>query len=1110
VATDASGAYTVPLLLPGVYEVTAEHPGFQTQVRKEFRLEINQAATLDFALVVAAVASAVEVTAETPLLQAETSGVGATIDTKTIEEFPLQERDVMSMVRLVPGVVARDQVGQARGGRNVFDSNFSVGGGRTSTNEVLLDGSTNTIGDFNGVVIVPPPDSVQEFRVEVNSFSAEFGRTGGGVVNMVTKAGTNKFHGTAYYYHQNDWMNANSFGNNRFGVVKPVLRRHQYGFSLGGPVWIPKLYKGTNKTFFFTAFEGRREKDPVRSITSVPTALEREGDFSETRFLSAAGPTLIQVFDPATSRVAGGVRTRDAFPGNLVPPSRFNPIAVRLMREYPDPNRPPSTVTGRQNFTFRGARTYSRDITTSRVDHYFSDRHRLFGRVSWQQGLDTNPSTIVRFTNSSSVFDNFRNIALDDTFQVTPRVYNVFRYMYSRFRANQISNTLGYDPTQLGFPSYIRDNANILFYPNVSNGEFPDLGGTAFNNQPRDTQGFQNNVVYAAGKHNLRLGGEYRLYRFYPFQIFNPTGGYSFSKNYTAPDQLGAVRPEQGLGFASMLLGFGAFSYERVDPLTAFHHYMGAYAQDDYKLSPRVTLNLGLRWETETGTSESHDRVSYFDPAFQSPRKVPAGAMLFAGGNNPRSLRRNNYRNFSPRIGVAWRLTPRTAVRAGYGLFFLPLGLEPTIVTTPFNFTVVADVFNPDYTPRTTLSNPFPAGVARPASADRVTDGTYRLGTNSNIVLRNQPAFYVQQWNFAIGRQLNWATVIDATYYGSRGVHLPIPGMELNQIDPRHLAQGGAWLTELVPNPYFGEIAGGLLSQRNVPRMQLLKPFPQFASPTTANAFGGSLNYVRPPVGDSVYHAATLRFERRFTKGFSLTAHYTVSKLIDTGGAGNGAAFLDPSALRDIYNTRLERSVGSFDVPQRLVLSYSFHVPVGKGRRFLAKGPRVVQLVAGGWSVYTFQVFEKGLPVAVGGPDISRLAGASPSRATVVGGVDPRYAMSQSIANSRDYSFACGCTKPWFNPAAFRTTPEFSIPNGPRFLPNVRAQGLRNMDTTVSKSFPINERFRFSVQGHFFNLLNQVTLTGPSVTTVNSANFGSAGGARDNARRIEVGGKLYF
>ncbi len=316
--TDESGVYNIPLLLPGVYEVTVEAAGLQTQVRKDVRLEINQTATLDCSLAVAQTATSIEITADVPLLQSETSSMGATLETKLIEQIPLAQRDVMSLVRLMPGVIAGSQVGDARGGRNVFNSNFSVGGGRTSTNEVLLDGAPNTIGDFNGVAIVPPQDSVQEMRVETSSYSAEFGRTGGGTVNIVTKAGTNEYHGGAFYYHQNDAFNANSFTNNRNNIRRPVVRRHQYGVTFGGPLQLPKLYNGKNRTFLFFAFEGRRDSDPTQGLNSVPTARELAGDFSQTFVLRSAttGPELVRVFDPLTSRVVGGVRTRDPFPGN--------------------------------------------------------------------------------------------------------------------------------------------------------------------------------------------------------------------------------------------------------------------------------------------------------------------------------------------------------------------------------------------------------------------------------------------------------------------------------------------------------------------------------------------------------------------------------------------------------------------------------------------------------------------------------------------------------------------------------------------------------------------------------------------------------------------------
>ncbi len=1103
------GGYNFPILLPGVYEVSVSAPGFQKQVQKQVRLEVNQAVGLDFKLALESVSTEVKVTEEAPLLQTETGNVGTTIGAQTIDELPLVQRDVMAVVRLAPGVVAKSQVGDARGGRGVFNSNFSVGGGRTSTNEVLLDGAVNTIGDFNGVAFSPPPDAVQEFRVETNSFSAEFGRTGGGAVNIVTKSGGNKYHGTAYYYHQNDFLNANSFVNNRFGTRRPVLRRHQYGFSLGGPVWIPGLYKGKNKTFFFTAYEGRQEKDPVRNVSSVPTALERSGDFSETRYLAANGAQLINIYDPSTSRVLNGVRSRDLFPENKIPSARFDPVALNMLKEYPDANRTGSSITGRQNYLFSGDRGYSRDLFTVRIDHIFSEKHRLFGRFSQQQSLDTQPSVKVRFTNSNNTKDSFHNTGFDDTYQLTPHLFNVFRYMYVRYRANLVSNTLGFDPTTLGLPTYVRDSANVLFFPNVSVGSgIPDLGGTAYNNQPRDTQGFQNSLVYARGKHTMKMGAEYRLYRFYPFQITNPTGAYTFNQFYTSSDQIGTARPEQGLGLASFLLGFGSFTYEKVEPLSAFQHYLGSYFQDDWRVNSRLTLNLGIRWEAETGTGEAHDRLTYFDPNGTTPQGVK-GSIQFTGGKNPRTIRKTNWLNIGPRLGFAYRLNDKTAVRGGYGLFYLPIGLETGIVTTPFNYLVNADVFNADYTPKTTLKNPFPGGILKPSSTNRVDDGSFRLGNNVNTVLRDQANSYVQQWNVAVARQLRKTMSIDVTYFGSRGVRLPTNSLELNQIDPKNLEKGGAYLTELVDNPYFGKGIGGLLALQKIPRMQLLKPYSQFASPTTANAFGGSIIYFRPPVGDSIYHAVTFRVDRRFSQGFSIGAHYTISKVLETGGGGNGIAFLDPAGIRDTYNVRLERSVGSFDVPQRAVITFSVAMPFGKGKKFFNKS-KLANRFIGNWQIFSNTTMQSGLPVNVGGPDISRLAGAAPSRASIVAGVQAAYPLDVSIANSRDWSNACGCTKPWFNPAAFSTTPEFKIPNGPRFLPNVREGWLQTTDVNLQKSIMITERIRVSLQLRAFNVMNQVSFGGPSVITVGQANFGSAGGVVDNARRAEIGMKIYF
>ena len=1111
--TSAAGVYDVPLLLPGTYEVRVEATGLQTVIRHEVKLEVNAAITLDFALKVASISTAIDVTAEVPMLQTESSGVGSTLETSLVQDFPLQERDVMGLVRAIPGVIANSTVGGARGSRNVFDSEFSVGGGRSSMNEVLLDGSSNTIGDFNGVVVVPTQDSVQEFRVETSSYSAEFGRSGGGTVNIVTKAGTNQYHGTAYYYHQNDDLNANSFTNNRNNIVRPFLRRHQYGYSLGGPVRIPKVYNGSSKTFFFTTYEGRRESNPVNQLDSVPTTAQMQGDFSKTVTLSNGAYQLVQIFDPSTGAIVNGTPTRQAFPGNVIPASRLNPIALNLMKYYPAPNLPGSSITGLFNYQYHATEQYSHDVVSGRIDQYVGDKNRVFFRFNVQENLDKYPPKYVEFVNTDSTWDHFKNFALDDTYQVTTRLNNVFRYSYTRFRANLISNSMGFDPTTLGLSNYYRDSANILFFPNFTiSGNFPSIGGTAYNNQPRDTQGIQDNVVYTRGRHNLRAGGEYRLLRFYPFQVFNPTGGFSFTAAYTQSNQIGSSNPLQGLGLASLMLGVGSFTFDHAEPLSAYHHYVGSYVQDDWKLTSRLTLNLGIRWETETGTGESHNRLSYFDPTVTNPAGGK-GAMEFVGNGNPSTIRVTNWANFGPRIGFAFRPFNQWVVRGGYGIFYLPIGLEPTLTTTPYNYTLTADNLNTDYTPKVTLSNPFPAGLPKPNSAVPITDGSYLLGTNAYIVLRNQPAEYMQEWNVAISRQFAKTSVVTLTYNGSRGVHLPIPSMELNQIDPKNLANGGTYLTQLVPNPYYGKLSSGLLAQKTIPFEQLLKPYPTFAAASTANAFGTSLTYYRPPVGDSNYDAVTAQFERRFGQGLSVDAHYTFSKLIDVGGVGNGAAFTDPSALRDIYNPRLERSLGSFDVHHRLIVLYTVDLPFGKKSLFgraVLRNSKVADRILGGWQLEGMHTFQSGLPVAIGGSDLSRIAGASPTRASIAYGVKDRFSYSTEVANARAYNPNCGCTQPWINPAAFTATPQYSIPNGPRFLPDVRAGFARNWDLTLNKNIRINERMRFSLQGHFFNLLNQVTFAGPSVTTVGSTNFGSAGSVNSNPRTVELGGKLYF
>ncbi|HXN21815.1 MAG TPA: carboxypeptidase regulatory-like domain-containing protein [Candidatus Dormibacteraeota bacterium] len=1120
--TDPNGSYIVPLLQPSEYTVTAESAGFEKVARTGIRLEVNQTAEINLQLALGGVNQTVEVSGITPLLVTQQSSIDQTIEQKFIEDLPLADQDIFQFVQLAPGVVSGNPnnpspIGDI-GNRNFFDSNFSVNGGKGSTNDVLLDGVANVIGDFNGVGTVPPVGSVQEFKVQSGAYSAEFGRSGGGNINIITKSGGSQYHGTVYEYLQNSALNAN--GWNR----KPVANgRNHFGVSFSGPVWIPKVYNGKQKTFFFFDYEGRRNRDPFNPSNpffTVPTPEQRRGDFSQT---TNKDGQLIKIYNPWTTspNPAGGF-LRKEFPGNKIDCAAINPatnkplcdpVALAALKFYPLPNRTASDLSGANNFIVTANNRLNKNLYSIRIDHNLSQRQSIFARYTRERREDRQANPFNNVASSGRVIiDKFTNIAINHVISITPNLINNARYGYTRAHANQIPFGTGFDPTSLGLPSYVRDNAVILQFPTFSPGgnvSISSLGSRGFNNQPRDTTTVADSVIKMWGQHTIKPGVEFRLIRFFPFQVFDTTGNYNFGTGYTQGPDPDVGTNNAGLGFASFLLGAqSSASFEYGTPVTIFHRYIAGYIQDDWRVSTRLTLNLGLRWDLETGTQETQGRLTTFDFSAPSPLagKVSSfpdlkGLLRFDSAGEAEWVA--DKKRFAPRIGLAYKIGEKNTIRAGYGIFYLPISLE-NLGSVGFNYTIDSNQPDPRI-PQVLLSNPFPSGI--PPIIGKSQGALSLIGQGVTAVPGQITSSYNQLWNIAIQRQVGRDWLAEIAYVGSHGVHLPINSFNLSQLDPSMQSLGNTALNKSVNNPFFGIITDPLspLSKKTVVQSQLLKPFPQYTS----------ITYSRPLAnfGKSSYNSMQIKLQKRFSNGLALLTHYTWSKDLDTGGVGSGIAFFDATPIQNIYNIADERSLSGQDVPHRFVFTATYELPIGRGKMIGADLPRALDVLIGGWQINGVYTKQSGTPLSI--IAANRLGiGNARMRASVRPGVDPHFDVAAARNNVRQ-----GAN--WFNTAAFYNpndvpsipgqdvSKQFVLGNVSRTLGSVRRDRYHNMDFSLFKGFQLSEQIRFQLRLEAFNFFNTVVFGTPE-TNVNSSQFGKITGQANTPRKVQVALRINF
>lgn len=1168
--TDNGGRYNIPFLPPGAYDVAATAPGFGRSIENGLPLDAGQVVELNINLPLESTKESVIVRADSPLLVTEASSLETTVENKLITELPSGERSTLSFINLIPGMIdggfalgqgenlntngnAQGPIGTA-GNRNFFDSNFAASGGQVSTNDVLIDGVSDTIGDFNGVAVSPPQDSIREFKVVTGAISSEYGRTGGAVVNFITKSGTDKYHGALYDYFQNGALNANGWQRNRRGtnpdgsLVLPriPLKRNQFGAAIGGPVEMPKLGK-LKQTFFFFNYEGRREANPYSRILTVPTDRMRTGDLSQLLTggvrtgqtdVNGSASLVGQIYDPYAPLVGG---KRQAIPGNrldLLPKcpatgdrtsACLDPVALAFMKYLPSPNQPGLT----NNLLYSGTTQFQKDLYAARIDKTINERHSFFGRISIENRYQADPNFLGSLAaNSRTIQDKFFNGTFNEVWVVSPSIINNVRYGYTRAHAHQVLISEGSDPsTLLGLPSYIGASGPVPAFPifnfSSAGAEGSGLPGEltsgvisgAGNNQPRDTQTVADSLTWSKGRQTISVGAEYRLYRFFAFAYASPDGTFTFSRTATrgpVPSATPANATDTGSSLASLFLGLpGTITKENDIPLTLYHHYGALYFQDDFRLSSRLTLNLGLRWDVETNTGESHNQVTAFDtnapsPLNGKPSAVTDAAVLALRGNYsplngllsfPQGAQSRTHLNrFAPRVGFAYRLNSRMAVRGGYALFYVPISVEQsTAIGSVFGVTQSQSDLTTQVIPSGTgasptvfLSNPFPAGI--PAAPGNSQGANTLIGSSITITTPDKPNAYVQTWNLVLQRQLARQLILDIAYVGSRGLHLPAASMNLNQLPASVLdfakanyskygaTTVGGFFTAQVPNPFFGVITNSTSSLRTatVTRAQLLTPFPQYTG----------VSLYRPNIGESSYHAVQISVQKRFSgTGLSATGNYVHSKSIDTGGPGNNSG--NGTSIEDIYNIRLDRSISNFDVPDRITGGLVYELPF-----FRKTSNPLLKTALSGWQLAGTAFWQRGTPITITTPNNIGL-GFAVIQPNVLSGVTQGYSVTAAENNARQ-------GLPWFNTAAFTQPPSYTLGNAARNFSGLRRDNYKNANLSITRNFKIRERLKGQFRAEFINAFNTVVFGTPGRDVSTPSTFGIITTQGNSPRTVQM------
>jgi hypothetical protein len=1036
VSTTDSGFYSMPNLPVGLYTLTFERQGFKRHVRERVILTTGETLGLDVHLEVGVVNEAITVSGAAPLLESRTSEIAQLIESRSIADLPLGDRRTMNVINLTGASVFVNYNPTGR-------ATFSLAGGRTQSQGFWIDGGNgqNMRIGVGQMELDPPIAAVEEIQVLSNNYSAEYGGSAGGIIVETTKSGTNQFHGSLYEYIRNDKMDAPGF----FAPIKdgskvsPELRYNAFGGTFGGPI-------RHNKTFFFFAYEGRPRRTGSVQTVVAPTALQRTGDFSQT----FSGGRLVAIYDPASTATANGVTTRTAFPGNVIPASKLDPVAMKAVQFYPLPNVAVNTAQG-NIVTGLGA-----NFIELKVDHNVREKDRLTGRY-------------IHDSANSSFTSIYPDRAADPTGYTLTHVdigYGSWTHVFSPTKVNDlrfgfdnrysVAGTYGLDgnyPSKLGLQGVPPDA-----FPQFAAAGYSSLGSASQARPVFPIYQVQivDNFSWFSGKHALRWGFDMRWCQDNETNKPTVSGAFTFATQATAMPGNTAT----GNGLASMLVGVPmTFAENETGPLVRSSTYWAAFVQDNWTVSPSLTLNLGLRWETDTPMTDANNHMNSFDPGQINPVSGTPGVVKFAGLNGfRRTPYDGDWNNFAPRFGFAWKpfRSANTVVRGGYGIFYAhPFDAgKPNVATLGFGTSL--SITSPD----NGLSFPFTLRQGVPAPPQKVLNdsfGAVPVGQTTTTAVTyfepHRPTGYSHQFNLGIQHQFPGSMIIEASFVGNDGRKLPNSDLAINQIPPQILGPGR--------------------------QSQAFRPFPQFSN----------VSIISPTIAISNYYAGMVRFVKRFSHGLNIVSSFTRSKFLDNSFEGSSTLGQSNGPYSNLYNRRADYGYSANDIPNRFTFGAVYELPFGPGKPWLSTS--AWRRIVGGWSISNATVLQAGPPFTV-------IAQTNSTNAFSAGSLRPNVLRNPNLSNP--------IVSRWFDVTAFIQPPIYEFGNEGMGI--LRCAGTINLDFSLQRSFQIREKLNLQFRGEFFNAINHTNFNTPG-TSFGSPTFGVVNSAGP-ARQIEVGAVIKF